>query len=205
MKKRSQGIALFERSALYLFLLSFLLVGLAWPAHAQSTATLQGTVSDPTGAAVPGARVAATNQATNIRLETTTDSAGAYLFSSLPIGLYKLEISGHGFGTVVLSGLKLDVASTVTKNVQLKLGETTQTVEVTGGAPLVETSSNTMGQVINDKYVQQIPLNGRHFTDLSLLTPGTITPPANGFLSFSLRGQGSFGINTAGQREDTTN
>src|SRR5437879_11146147 len=62
-----------------------------------------------------------------------------------------------------------------------------------------------MGQVINDKYVQDIPLNGRHFTDLSLLTPGTITPPANGFLSAPLRGQGSFGINTAGQREDTTN
>ena len=62
-----------------------------------------------------------------------------------------------------------------------------------------------MGQVINDKTVQQIPLNVRHFTDLSLLTPGTITPPANGFLSAPLRGQGSFGINTAGQREDTTN
>ncbi len=203
--QRSQGIALSERSAVRLVLLLIVLVGLAWPAHAQSTATLQGTVTDPTGAAVPGATVASTNQATNIRLETTTDSAGAYLFSSLPIGLYKLEISGHGFGRIVLSGLKLEVASTVTKNVQLKLGETTQTVEVIGGAPLVETSSNTMGQVINDKYVQQIPLNGRHFTDLSLLTPGTITPPANGFLSFPLRGQGSFGINTAGQREDTTN
>src|SRR3974390_3913756 len=62
-----------------------------------------------------------------------------------------------------------------------------------------------MGEVINDKTVQDIPLNGRHFTDLSLLTPGTVTPPANGFLSFPLRGQGSFGINTAGQREDTTN
>src|SRR5207244_1910366 len=60
-------------------------------------------------------------------------------------------------------------------------------------------------QVINDKTVQEIPLNGRHFTDLSLLTTGTVTPPANGFLSAPLRGQGSFGINTAGQREDTTN
>src|SRR5260370_27799069 len=62
-----------------------------------------------------------------------------------------------------------------------------------------------MGQVINDKTVQEIPLNGRHFTDLSLLTPGTMTPPANGFLSAPLRGQGSFGINTAGAREDKTN
>ena len=78
-------------------------------------------------------------------------------------------------------------------------------VEITADAVIIDTSTNSMGQVINDKYVQDIPLNGRHFTDLSLLTPGTITPPANGFLSFPLRGQGSFGINTAGQREDTTN
>ncbi len=201
----SLGTALFERSAVRVVLLCILITGLGWSAHAQSTATLQGTVSDPTGAAVPGAKVTVTNQGTNVHLETSSDSAGAYLFSSLPIGLYKLEVSGSGFQTITFTGLKLDVASTVTRNVQLKLGETTQTVEVNGGAPLVETSSNTMGQVLNDKYVQQIPLNGRHFTDLSLLTPGTITPPANGFLSFPLRGQGSFGINTAGQREDTTN
>jgi Carboxypeptidase regulatory-like domain len=205
MKKMSLGTALFERSAVRVVLLCILITGLGWSSHAQSTATLQGTVSDPTGAAVPGAKVTVTNQGTNVHLETTSDSAGAYLFSSLPIGLYKLEVSGSGFQTITFTGLKLDVASTVTRNVQLKLGETTQTVEVNGGAPLVETSSNTMGQVLNDKYVQQIPLNGRHFTDLSLLTPGTITPPANGFLSFPLRGQGSFGINTAGQREDTTN
>src|SRR5207244_279955 len=70
---------------------------------------------------------------------------------------------------------------------------------------ILHTATNRMGQVINDKYVQDIPLNGRHFTDLSLLTPGTITPPANGFLPFPLSCQGAFGINTAGQREDTTN
>lgn len=205
MHLRSKGTALSGRSLTPVLFLLLLAIGMALPVHAQSTATLQGSVTDPSGAAVPGAKVVATNQATNVVSETTTDSAGAFLFTSLPIGAYKLEVSGKGFQTAIFTGLKLPVATTVTQNIQLKLGEATQTVEVIGGAPLVETSSNTMGQVINDKTVQQIPLNGRHFTDLSLLTPGTITPPANGFLSAPLRGQGSFGINTAGQREDTTN
>ncbi|HEY2118864.1 MAG TPA: TonB-dependent receptor [Candidatus Acidoferrum sp.] len=172
---------------------------------AQSTATLQGTITDPSGAAVPNAKVVATNEATGVRSETASDAAGGFLFPTLSIGVYKIEISAQAFQTTVLSGLKLDVASTVTKNVELRLGQNSQTVEVTAVEPLVDVSSNTMGQVIDDKTVQQIPLNGRHFTDLSLLTPGTITPPANGFLSAPLRGQGSFGINTAGQREDTTN
>lgn len=205
MSLRSQDTALSGRSLIRVLLLFILFVAVVLPAHAQSTATLQGTVTDPTGAGVPGASVVATNQATNVRSETTTDSAGEYLFPALKIGLYKLEISKEGFQTVVLTGLKLEVASTVTKNVQLNLGQASQTVEVTAGVPIVETSSNSMGQVINDKYVQQIPLNGRHFTDLGLLTPGTVTSPANGFLTFPLRGQGSFAIDTAGQREDTTN
>lgn len=203
--KRSHGIALSRRSGFRVLLLFILLAGLVWPAHAQSTATLQGMVTDPAGGAVPNAKVVATNEGTVVQSNTTTDSAGAFLFSSLPIGLYKVEFSAPGFQTTVFSGLKLDVATTVTKNVQLNIGQASQTVEVTAEEPLVDTSNNTMGQVINDKTVQQIPLNGRHFTDLSLLTTGTITPPANGFLSAPLRGQGSFGINTAGQREDTTN
>src|SRR5580704_10874435 len=202
---RSQGTALSTRSTIQVLALLVLFLGVLWPASAQSTATLQGTVTDPAGAAVPNAKVVASNEATGVQSETVSDSAGAYLFPSLLIGNYKLEIMASGFQRVVLNGLRLDVASTVTQNVLLTLGQTSQTVEVVAVEPLVNTSSNEIGQVINSKTVQQIPLNGRHFTDLSLLTPGTITPPANGFLSAPLRGQGSFGINTSGQREDTTN
>jgi hypothetical protein len=203
--ERSHGTVLFRRYGIYVLFLSVLLLGAVWQANAQSTATLQGTVTDPAGAAVPNAKVVAINEATGVQAETACDSAGAYLFPSLPIGVYKLEISASGFQKFVVTGLKLDVATTVTKNVPLTLGQSSQTVEVVAEEPLVNTSSNEIGQVINDKTVQQIPLNGRHFTDLSLLTPGTVTPPANGFLSAPLRGQGSFAINTAGQREDTTN
>jgi hypothetical protein len=198
-------ISPFTRFTGHLLLLLCLLAGTARMGRAQSTATLEGTVSDPNGNAVPGAKVLARNVGTGVETQTVADNAGQYLFPSLPIGLYRVEVSQQGFETVAFTDLKLDVATIVTRNVELKLGTTTTTVEVQGGLPVVDVTTSGMGEVINDKTVQDIPLNGRHFTDLSLLTPGTMTPPANGFLSFPLRGQGSFGINTAGQREDTTN
>lgn len=187
------------------FLLLILVCGLCSTAMAQSTASVNGTVTDATGAAVPGAKVLARNQATGVESSTQTDTAGAYLFPALPIGLYRLEVTAANFESAVVTNLKLDVATAVTQNIQLKIGEAAEKIEIVADAAIVETTTNSMGQVINEKTVQEIPLNGRHFTDLSLLTPGTMTPPANGFLSAPLRGQGSFGINTAGQREDTTN
>lgn len=195
----------FQSVGVHILFFALALCVLAIPAMAQSTATLTGTITDPTGAAVPNAKVTAIDQATSVASSTQTDSAGAYLFSSLAIGKYRIEVTASGFQKALVKDLDLPVATSVTQNFQLKVGEASVTVEITADAVILDTTTNSMGQVINDKYVQDIPLNGRHFTDLSLLTPGTITPPANGFLSAPLRGQGSFGINTAGQREDTTN
>lgn len=204
--ERVRRITFSFRSALAgvgaLLLLTLFLGGIA---QAQSTASLNGTVTDPSGNVVPNAKVSATNQATGVVNTTQTDAAGAYLFPALPIGLYRIEVAFSGFQTAVVKDLKLEVASAVTKDVQLKVGEVSQEVVITATPALVETATNSIGQVINDKTVQDIPLNGRHFTDLSLLTPGTMTPPANGFLTAPLRGQGSFGIDTGGSREDTTN
>jgi Carboxypeptidase regulatory-like domain/TonB dependent receptor len=193
------------RGIIQLLLLVILLVGSSVATFGQSTAALSGTVTDSSGGVVPDAKVVATNQATGVASVTQTDAAGSYLFPTLPIGTYRLQVSGSGFQTATVSNLTLEVASAVTQNIQLKLGAATETLEITADAAVVDTTTTSLGQVINDKTVQEIPLNGRHFTDLSLLTAGTITPPANGFLSAPLRGQGSFGINTAGQREDTTN
>ncbi len=187
------------------FLSALILSALVIPAMAQSAASLNGIVTDGTGAAVPNAKVTAINQATSVSSNTQSDSAGAYLFSSLPIGKYRIEVTASGFQKAIVPDIDLPVATSITQNVQLKIGEASETVEINAQAAVIDTTTNSMGQVINDKTVQDIPLNGRHFTDLSLLTPGTMTPPANGFLSAPLRGQGSFGINTAGQREDTTN
>jgi hypothetical protein len=174
-------------------------------AFAQSTATLHGTVTDPQGATVVGARVTVRNVATGIERTTQSDSAGSYSFPSMPIGTYRVEISAEGFEQTVLEGITLEVSQTVEENIQMKVGVMTQEVTVTSEAPVVDSSTTTVGQVINERTVQDIPLNGRHFVDLGLLVPGTVTPPQNGFLTAPLRGQGSFAIDTAGNREDTTN
>jgi Carboxypeptidase regulatory-like domain/TonB dependent receptor len=204
--ERIQTRSLLSSSGFAPFVLLLMLsVVLSTMANAQSTAVLNGTVMDASGAAITGAKVIAINQSTGFQISSQTDSSGAYLFPSLPIGTYKIEVSASGFQKGVIADLRLRVATTTTQNVQLKIGQVSELVEITADAAIVDTTTNSVGQVINDKTVQEIPLNGRHFTDLSLLTPGTVTPPQNGFLSAPLRGQGSFGINTAGQREDTTN
>jgi len=200
-----KSLSLAQRVFWHLSLLVAFLTAFGGAALAQSTAALNGTVTDATGALVPNAQVVVTNQATGVESATQTDTAGAYLFPALPIGIYRLEVKASSFQTAVISSLKLDVATALTQNVQLIVGQATDKVVIIAEAALVDTATTGVGQVINDKTVQEIPLNGRHFTDLSLLTTGTVTPPANGFLSAPLRGQGSFGINTAGQREDTTN
>jgi hypothetical protein len=105
----------------------------------------------------------------------------------------------------VIKDLKLDVATTLSQNAQLQVGSTSQQVEVEGSAPLVDTSTVSLGQVIEGKMVQDIPLNGRHFVDLVNLVPGTVTAPQNGFLADPLVGLGQLGVDTAGQRENTTN
>jgi hypothetical protein len=174
-------------------------------ALAQSSGTIQGAVTDPSGAAVAGAKVVVRNEATGEERTTQTDSDGAYQVAALPVGTYQIQVQAQGFQTHMAKGLTLEVSQTVVQNVQLSVGEVTQEVTVVAEAPMVETSTITVGQSIDRKTVQEIPLNGRHFVDLGLLIPGTVTPPQNGFLTAPLRGQGSFAINTAGNREDTVN
>jgi outer membrane receptor protein involved in Fe transport len=174
-------------------------------ALAQTSGTIQGTVTDQSGAVVLGAKIKVHNEGTGEDRITQTDSAGAYQVAALPVGTYQVEIQAQGFQGQLLKGLVLQVSQTVVQNVQLVAGGVTQEVTVTAEAPVVETSTITVGQVIDRKTVQEIPLNGRHFVDLGLLAPGTVTPPQNGFLTAPLRGQGSFAIVTAGNREDTVN
>ncbi|HMG36895.1 MAG TPA: carboxypeptidase regulatory-like domain-containing protein [Blastocatellia bacterium] len=178
---------------------------LSFPALAQSTATIQGTVADQSGAVVTGAKVILRNQGTGAEREAITDSKGAYQVAGLPVGVYRVEVRADGFQAQVINDVTLEVSQTAVQNFQLKVGGVAQEVTITGDAPVLETTTVTVGQVINSKTVQEIPLNGRHFVDLGLLIPGSVTPPQNGFLTAPLRGQGSFAFNTAGNREDTVN
>jgi hypothetical protein len=174
-------------------------------AFGQSSASLQGAVLDEQGAVVVGATVTVKHLATGLERSATTDDRGNFLIAALPAGNYRIEIRKNGFHTLVVGTYTLAVDTTAAQNFTLTVGEVSLTVEVSSDAPMIESSTMTVGQVINQKTVQEIPLNGRHFVDLGLLIPGSVTPPQSGFLTAPLRGQGSFGLNTAGQREDTVN
>jgi len=154
---------------------------------------------------VSSAKITLRNQATGAERIVQTDSDGNYQAAALPPGVYRIEAQAQGFGSQTVTDLTLEVGRIVVQNFQFKVGDMTQRVEVTADSQTVETSTITVGQVINQKTVQEIPLNGRHFVDLGLLIPGSVTPPQNGFLTAPLRGQGSFAFNTAGAREDTVN
>ena len=188
----------------YLLVLALILISSA-VVVGQSTATLKGTVTDEKGAVVPGAKVTATNQATSVERTSETDSEGNYQLAALPVGNYTIKVETQGFKTELVQNLAVEVGRTIERNFQLQVGTVAENISVTAEAPIIENATTSVGTVINQRTVQEIPLNGRHFVDLGLLLPGSVTPPQNGFLTAPLRGQGSFGLNTAGGREDTVN
>jgi len=183
-----------------------LVLAFAPSAHAQSTASLRGHVTDEQGAVVAGAQIAVKNQATGEERSTVSDRQGEYLVPALPVGSYRLEVQSTGFQVAVVQNLRVEVAQAAVQNVKLSVSGRTEEVAVVGESPAIETVTTSFGTVIDQKTVQEIPLNGRHFVDLGLLIPGSVAPqPATGFLTAPLRGQGSFAFNTAGNREDTVN
>jgi hypothetical protein len=174
-------------------------------AFAQSTGTIQGTVTDASGAAVPNAPITVQNERTGEQRITTTEPTGNYLVPSLPVGTYRVSVKATGMAPMTAGNVEVSVGSTVKQNFALKVANTTETVEVMAAAPVIDATSVSVGSVVNQKTVQEIPLNGRHFVDLALLIPGSVVPPASGFLTSPLRGQGSFSFNSAGAREDSVN
>lgn len=185
----------------------FLLASALLPSllFSQSTSRLQGTITDPSGAVVPNATINIRNDATGDTRSVKSDGAGLYQAPALVPGTYTVDISAAGMQSHHVQGVTLNVGATVTVNVTMTLGSTQQVVNVQATAPVVNTSGMSVGQVIDQKTVQQAPLNGRHFVDLGTLIPGSVTAPANGFLTQPIRGQGSLSFDTAGQREDTVN
>ena len=192
-----------KRIAILLVLVAALLATSS--ALAQSTTTVQGTVTDSKGAVLPNATVIVKNRSTSFERTTQTDSNGNYQVAALPVGVYSIEVRVEGFKTGLADQVTLEVAKTVVQNFQMDVGAISEQVLVSSDIPVIETATTSVGTVINQRTVQEIPLNGRHFVDLGLLIPGSVTPPQNGFLTAPLRGQGSFAINTAGNREDTVN
>ena len=192
----------FRRIAVSVIFTAFLVASLA---YGQSTGTIRGTVTDASGAAVPNAPVTVHNQSTGQERATTTDSTGIYLVPSLPVGKYQVSVKAPGMSPMSAGDVEVSVGTTTNQNFSLKIAASTEVVEVTAAPPVVDSTTVSVGTVVNQTTVQEIPLNGRHFVDLALLIPGSVVPPANGFLTAPLRGQGSFSFNSAGAREDSVN
>src|ERR1700723_3270733 len=160
-------------------LLNFLgVVAFAWVLFANGrllagvTASISGTVTDPSGAVVAGATVTATNVETGVVTTLTTNSQGFYSFQSLPLGTYTINVQQNGFKGYAQTGLVLDVNSALVIDVQLQVGTTTEKVEVSADALHVDTESTQMGEVITGKTMTDVPLVTRSYTDLLSLQPG---------------------------------
>jgi hypothetical protein len=172
---------------------------------AQSTGTLSGQVTDPSGAVVPGASVKVHSLGTGTDRDVVTDSAGLYVVPSLQPGDYSVQATAAGFSAYTVKKMTLDVDQHVTVNMQLAVSTAGETVQVEGTAQQIETETMTVGQVIDKDTVQQLPLNGRHFLDLTVLTPGGVVADTAGSLTGASRGLGANSFLTAGNREDSVN
>jgi hypothetical protein len=174
------------------------------PARAQSTATLQGTVTDAQNAIMPGVSITIRNAATGTERTAITDAAGQYVAASLAPGPYTLVAHLDGFKDQTTE-VVLEVAQIAVVSMKLGVAALAENVTVTGASPVIETATISVGQVMAERTVQEIPLNGRHFVDLGPLMPGGVTAPQNAGLSAPLRGQGSFSFMSAGNRETSVN
>jgi Carboxypeptidase regulatory-like domain len=140
---------------------------------AQSTGgRIRGTVSDPSGGAVAGAKVTLINEATNVSRDVDTGSNGEYLLIEVPVGSYEIDVTQEGFKKYVRKGVVLDLNQVVSVDIALQLGATAETVEVTGAPPVVDTSSTQLGAVVNERASTQLPLNQRDVYQLLQLQPG---------------------------------
>jgi hypothetical protein len=140
----------------------------------QTTAGITGTVTDSSGGAIPGARVALNNIDTGAQREGTSNDAGIYEFTALPPGNYKVTLLKTGFGQVTREGIRLEVNEVVRLDLTLQPGAVTETVQVNSSAPLLEADTSQVGQVIETKSVSDLPLNGRNFAQLAILGTGVV-------------------------------
>lgn len=162
---------------------------LSLPAICQTLGTINGEVTDPSGSTLVEAKVTITNPLTNLTRTTTSNADGNYSFPDLPPGTYSIKAEKEGFQGEVRSDVELQVQQTARIDFHLMIGSVTETVEVTGGAPLLNTENASVGTVIETKRIEDLPLNGRSFVSLVALSPNVVTgTTSNGGLAATRNG-----------------
>lgn len=168
------------------------------------TGSIRGTVTDPSGALVDAATVTAAQTETGLTRTTTTDRSGAYVLLELPVGHYRLEVERSGFQKYVQQGITLNVNETANVPVRLKLGQENEKVEVTADADLIQGTVTSLGIVVSEREILDLPLDGRNFTQLGLLQPGVVPlTPGLAEAGGSLRANQAYAVN--GQRPESNN
>jgi hypothetical protein len=155
-----------------LCLAAFVLFVSLWCAAQATTADLVGSVLDQSGAAIPSAVVVATNIGTNVQHRSVSEKNGEYRLGQLPPGDYTVSVEAPGFRKLIQGGINLQVNQQSRLDLTLQVGAQTETVEVTGHPPLLETETSSVGTVVGQRMVNQLPLNGRNFVQLATLSPG---------------------------------
>ena len=153
-------------------LMACLLMAAVSTSAQETTGSIEGAVTDRTSSALVGARVTAINPETGFTKETVTASDGFYRLLLLPVGQYTITIEAPKFATLVREGIQVNLGQALRLNAQLELPTLAETVTVSGGAQLVDTTTNVLGRVVTGRELVDLPLNGRNFTQLGLLQTG---------------------------------
>jgi hypothetical protein len=160
-------------------ILLFALSALSAGAQIAGTGNIQGTVTDPSGAVIPNAKVTLVNTATGVKHQSASSGGGVFSFPNLPIGTYNLSVSAPGFKTYNRSGIVLEVGSNIGVNVTMTLGAATQQVTVEANGIALQTQDTSFKQTINVQEINELPLNGRQMTDLVVLSGGATNAPGH--------------------------
>lgn len=177
---------------------------------AEPTGTLAGTVLDPAGAVVPAAKISVINTQTGLKRDGESGTDGNFVFPLLPVGAYRVTVEAGGFGPFEQKGIQLAADQSATVVIHLQLGSTSQSVEITAGAAMVETRSGALSQVVNQQKISELPLDGRNAASLVLLAPGAVDLRAGnsrgaGDTLQTISSPSAVSISANGARADTAN
>ncbi len=165
-----------------------------------NTGQIKGVIRDHSGAIIPGANVTATSVATDLSVARTTDSSGEFVFPSLAVGEWKLSASATGFKQLIKTGINLRLGQVIDLELQLEIGDVTvaETVTITSAGQILQVATGEVSEVVERRRVAELPLNGRQFLQLALLSEGVVKPPG-GTRGSALQQAGDL-VNVAGQR-----